>query len=200
MNFRCFFSFNVHIVYFACSQASLQLYSVCTKLMFDLTVCMLCNPAPPPFAVSKYASVTLPLKPVLCDKGCGLRRDWNTKFLWVTVPPVSGALIRNPPLVICKSGCGELWTQRQTWPPEKHLPLSPRLWKPHLWEWKIGRSVLNLGWSKAVHTCFRNTGNDTCRADCRCRSCCMTFGKLLYLSLPQPVEEAKASTLQGNAS
>lgn len=93
--------------------------------MFDFTVCVLYNPAPPPFAVSKYASVTLPLKPVLCDKGCALRRDWNAKFPWVTVSPVSGALIRNPPLVSCEScenfGPGDTG---QTRPPEKHLPLS----------------------------------------------------------------------------
>lgn len=31
-------------------------------------------------------------------------------------------------------------------------------------------------------------------------SCCVTFGKSLYLSLPQPAEEPKASALQRNAS
>lgn len=158
MNFRCFFGFNVRIIYFAYSQASLQLYSVCTKLMFDFTVCVLCNPAPPPFAVSKYASVTLPLKPVLCDKGCELRRDWNAKFLWVTVPPVSGALIRNPSPVICKSGCRELWTQGQTWPPEKHLPLSPRLWKLHLLRVENQKTHVKFGLVKSHPHPFQEHG------------------------------------------
>lgn len=91
---------------------------------------MLYSPAPPPFAVSKYASVTLPLKPVLCDKGCALRREWNAKFPWVTVPPVSRALIRNPLPVICErvvQGTLDQVTQGQTWSPEKHLPLSKPL-------------------------------------------------------------------------
>ena len=127
VNFRCFFTFNIHIFYCMCSQASLKLDGVCTELMFDFTDCVLYNPAPPPSAVSKYTSVTLPLKPVLCDKGCVLRWDWNAKFPWVTASPVRGALIRNPPLVICKSvvqGTLNRVTQGQTWPPEKHPSLA----------------------------------------------------------------------------
>lgn len=98
-----FFTFSIHIFYFGCSQASPRIYSFCTKLTFDFTVCMLCNPAPPPFAVSKYSSVTLPLNPTLCDKGCAPTGEQNAKFLWVTVPSGSGVLITNLPSVIGES-------------------------------------------------------------------------------------------------
>lgn len=47
VNFRCFFTFNIYIFYFCCSQASLRVYGFYTKLTFDFTVCMLHNPAPP---------------------------------------------------------------------------------------------------------------------------------------------------------
>lgn len=125
VNFRCFFTFNIPMYYLL--QASLRLYSVCIKLMFDFTVCMLSNPAPPLFAVSKYASVTLPLKPVLCDKGCVLKRDWNAKFPWAPVPSVSRAIIRSPPPVICKSMVQHTLDQVTpglTSPPQKHPCLS----------------------------------------------------------------------------
>lgn len=95
--------------------------------MFDFTVCMLSNPAPPPFAVSKYASVTLPLKPVLCDKGCMLKRDWNAKFPWAPDPSVTRVLIRSPLPETCKSLVQCTWDQvspGQTWPPQKNPPHS----------------------------------------------------------------------------
>lgn len=79
--------------------------------MFDFTVCMLSNPAPPPSTVSKYASVTLPLKPVLCDKGCRLKGDWNAKFPWAPVPPVSRVLIRSPPQRPAEAWRGTLGTR-----------------------------------------------------------------------------------------
>lgn len=100
---RAFFTFSIYIFSFGCSQASPRIYGFYTKLTFYFTVCVPCNPAPPPFAVSKYSSVTLPLNPMLCDKGCTPRGEQNAKFLWVTVPSGSGALITNLPSVIGES-------------------------------------------------------------------------------------------------
>lgn len=95
--------------------------------MFDFTVCMLSNPAPPPFTVSKYASVTLPLKPVLCDKGCMLKGDWYAKSPWAPVPSVSRVLTRSPPPVTCKTvvwHTSDQLTPGQTWPSQNHPCLS----------------------------------------------------------------------------
>lgn len=166
--------------------------------MFDFMVCVLYNPAPPPFVVSKYPSVTLPLKPVLCDKGCALRL--KHKF-----PSYQQCVNQKPsPWLSANVLCEELWT---SWHRGRLgllrsicLSLSPQLWKPHLWDRKIRRSMLNSVWPEADHTRFRDMGNDTCRADCGCSTVLLCDLWEIKNSLSQPAEQPKASTLQGNAS
>lgn len=92
--------------------------------MFGFTVCMLPNLAPPPFAVSKHASVTLPLKPV------------TTVVCWkdTEMPSLHGpsafcqpCVIRSPSPVIFKikmCHTSDQVTSGQTWPPQKNPSLS----------------------------------------------------------------------------